>query len=70
MMRAVLLNIPAAQITDGELRLQKFSSTDPEVVSLIAHAEDPEAAVHRVLGVGARALSLAAAAVEDGTTKR
>lgn len=68
-MRAVLLNSPTAQIAEGELRLQKFSSADPEVVALIARAEDPEAAVRRVLSVGARALSLAAAAAEGGTTR-
>jgi hypothetical protein len=68
-MRAVLLNSPAAQIANGELRLEKFKSADPEVVALIAHAEDPEAAVRRVLSVGARALNLAAEAAEDSTKR-
>lgn len=68
-MRAVLLSNPAAQITDGALHLQKFCSRDPEVVALIAQAEDPEAAVHRALSVGARALSLATAPIDASRVK-
>jgi len=67
-MRAVLLNTPTAQVADGELHLQQFHSDDPEVVALVAHADDPEDAVRRVLSVGARALTFAANAAGEELT--
>jgi hypothetical protein len=50
-----------ATITTGEdlLVIERFGERDPEVVNLVAAAEDAESAVHRCLQTGARALGLA-----------
>jgi hypothetical protein len=58
-MRGILLNIPAAQVADGELWLRQFRSSDPDVVALVAQADDPDAAVRHALSVGARVLRIA-----------
>jgi hypothetical protein len=56
-------NATDEQITvlgDGEaIVLRDLLETDPEVVAVVAGADDPEAAVHSCLQVGARAIKLA-----------
>lgn len=46
-------------IEEDEILLNLFRENDPEVVQAVVGAEDPEVAVHRLLGVGARAVGLA-----------
>src|SRR5688572_12993918 len=50
---------------DGEaIVLRDLLETDPEVVAVVAAADDPEAAVHSCLQVGARAIKLAQVSVD------
>ena len=46
-------------VAGDEILLNLFRENDPEVVQAVAGADDPEVAVHRILGVGARAVGLA-----------
>ena len=51
-------------VEDGVLSIIDFTETDPDVVEVVAGADDAEAAVHQCLGVGARASKLVKTSVD------
>src|SRR2546427_9680430 len=51
-------------IEEDEILLNLSRENDPEVVQAVVGAEDPEVAVHRLLGVGARAVGLASTTLD------
>jgi hypothetical protein len=54
-----------AYLTGDELVLKDFRERDSDVVEFVRTAEDPEAAVHRCLAMGARVLRLAGATLDS-----
>jgi hypothetical protein len=52
------------EIIDGAVHLYNFEERDPEVINFVAASDDLESAVHRVMQVGARALSLARTSID------
>src|SRR4051794_38367545 len=54
-----------ARVDAEVLHLDGFQERDPEVVNLVAGADEPESAVHRCLQTGARALGLAQVSLES-----
>lgn len=61
---------PAAQVEGDTLILRNFQETDPDVVSVAREAEDPDATVHRVLQIGAKAIRGAEASVETEVVEK
>lgn len=61
---SIAINTTSAYLVGDELVLEGFHETDPDVVAYVREAEDAEAAVHRCLAMGARALRLAAATLD------
>jgi hypothetical protein len=59
----------AAKIVEGVLVLDGFQERDPEVVNFVSASEDAESAVHRVMQVGARALSLARSSIDTAVVE-
>ena len=55
---------PSVQVIDGALRIDRFITTDPDVVALVNTATDARAAVHSALSTGARVLGLAQARLD------
>lgn len=51
---------PAVIVVDGIVRIVEMTETDPEVVRVVSEAEDPEAAAHILLRIGAQAARVAA----------
>lgn len=56
--------VTTAYVQSDELVLDDFHETDTEVVAFVRMADDAEAAVHRCLEMGARALGLAGATLD------
>lgn len=56
--------VTTAYLRGDELVLEDFTERDPDVVAFARESEDVELAVHRCLGMGARALRLAGATLD------
>lgn len=65
-MTAQLATIPPQRVylADGVVRVEGLASADPDLVTLVAGASDPEAVVQRALSTGARALAVAHVSID------
>lgn len=60
---------PTVYVADGVAHVQNLASADPDLVSLLSSAREPEAVVQRVLSTGARALAVAHVSVDTAVVE-
>jgi len=70
-MTAQLASMPHPRVysIDGIVHVQNLASADPDLVSLVTGASDPEAVVQRALSTGARALAVAQVSVDTAVVE-
>jgi hypothetical protein len=61
---------PSVILQGDAIVLAGFVETDPEVVAVAVEADDPDAAIHRCLQVGARAVRIARVSMDTGIVER
>lgn len=60
---------PKVYLVDGVVRVQDLATADPDLVTLVTGAGDPEAVVQRALSTGARALAVAQVSVDTAVVE-